>query len=96
MRSQNETAFSKSFGSITWVVSALVTFVLLPTSYGLSIDRILAVATYYSFDEGFLSVVSLAWIALLAVLIFSVVRATLSAAVSAIGLYIMLRVSGRD
>jgi len=86
MKSQSDTPFTRSFGSITWVISALSAFAMLPSSYARSIDWVLSIATYYSFDEEFLSIVTLAWIAMLAVLIFSGVRAVLLGLMSFLGL----------
>lgn len=90
------TPFMGSLGSITWVIAVLITFATLPTAYGMSLDWVLSIASIYSSSTGFTSAIILIWLVLLAVLIYSAVRGAISAALSALGLFIILHLSGRE
>lgn len=93
---KQQTPFTASLGNITWVIAVLITFATLPTAYSMSLDWVLSIASIYSSSTGFMSAIILIWLALLAVLIYSAVRGALSAALSAFGLFIILRLSGRE
>ncbi|RMA41584.1 hypothetical protein [Rhodophyticola porphyridii] len=93
---KQQTPFTASLGNITWVIAILITFVALPYAYGLTLDWVIGVAMVYSAATGFTSTIGLIWLFLLGMLIYSVVRGALSAALSALGLFIILRLSGRE
>lgn len=94
---QKSSAFQSSIGTITGIVSVLVTFVLLPPLWMTTTDWMKDMAAIYKNDPGFVSLISLVWLVILAMLIFSTVRAALSGALAAFGLLFVLLISrGRD
>lgn len=96
-RPNKPSAFQSSVGTVTGIVSVLVTFFLLPTLWMRTTDWIEAMAAIYRSDPGFVSLIALAWLVMLAVLIFSAVRALLSGLLAAFGVIILLLIShGRE
>ncbi|WP_195820649.1 hypothetical protein [Roseobacter sp. MH60115] len=87
----NKSPLMESAGTITWLVSLIITYINFPWLFRATETWILSFASVYSRDEGFFAFVSLCWMAVLAFLIFSTIRALLSALIAAGGLALVMR-----
>lgn len=94
MNGNKETPLTRSVGNITWVVSALITFGTLLDAHAMTNGWVVETAAQYTRDISHVRAVSLIWLGLCAVLIFSLSRAVMTAVLAAGGLTIIMRLFG--
>ena len=97
MSGPKQSPLQRSIGDVTGIIAMVVTFFSLPVMWLKTTDTMQEMAAIYFPDPAFVASVSLIWLVLLGVLIFSGVRAVLSGILSAFGLALILFISrGKD
>lgn len=91
-----ETPFFRSLGTISWIVSLVLCFALLPFLHVMTLPWITGIARIYTIDPGVISTIGMVWLVLLGFLVFAVLRALFAGLLSALGLWLVLWLSGRQ
>lgn len=73
----------------SWLISAAVTFVLLPIAHGSTVNWV-QTFTYQAYGLELVAAATLAWMGILALLIFSVTRLLLALLTGAAGLAVLM------
>lgn len=90
MHGQKESVYVRSTGNITGILAFVGTVITLPVVWYLTLGWVEKLASFYSATDGFIAVVSLGWLVMLGVLLFSIMRLGMTALFSAIALFFVL------